>query len=380
MFILVLLVVVLPSRKAKPASDPQRLAGQDRYSTAIEISKAGWQQTQNVVLATGEDFPDALCAAPLAKQLDAPILLTQKLDLSGGLQEEFIRLKVKNVYIIGGTGVVSKNIEDALTRKNISVTRISGSDRYQTSIEVADYISSKFPIGKEIAIATGENFPDALAGSALAPKSSSPILLVYKNLFTSTKDFFQLKYPSVNNIKILGGEGVVPPSILQNIMLKDTNAAVGNTSGNILNGGMITRQGEWVYYNYNGISKMKVDGTGKVNLSYAKATEINVVGDWIYYLDTSNNLRNIYKLKTDGSEKIDLKISAYDVNVFGDWIYYFKIGDIYKAKIDGTNETIVFDSSMMASDLYIVGDWVYFREALDIYKVKMDGSEKTKVM
>jgi len=46
-----------------------RLAGQDRYETAAQISTKGWNQSDYAILSSGENFPDALCAAPLAKKI-----------------------------------------------------------------------------------------------------------------------------------------------------------------------------------------------------------------------------------------------------------------------------------------------------------------------
>ncbi|MFP3441662.1 cell wall-binding repeat-containing protein, partial [Pantoea sp. SIMBA_133] len=53
----------------------ERISGKDRYKTAIEVSKAGWEKSDTVVLARGDEYPDALAGAPLAYKYDAPILL-----------------------------------------------------------------------------------------------------------------------------------------------------------------------------------------------------------------------------------------------------------------------------------------------------------------
>ena len=64
---------------ATASTSEVRIGGKDRYETAIQISKAGWvDKSKSVVLATGQDYPDALCASPLAKKLGAPILLNVK--------------------------------------------------------------------------------------------------------------------------------------------------------------------------------------------------------------------------------------------------------------------------------------------------------------
>ena len=78
-----------------------------------------------------------MSAAPLAKKYEAPILLTGKDILNPYTSVELNRLNVKNVFIIGGKGVVSQSIEDSLKARGIKVTRIGGADRYETGVQVA---------------------------------------------------------------------------------------------------------------------------------------------------------------------------------------------------------------------------------------------------
>ena len=108
--LLVSSIILMPSNKVFAATI-QRLQGLDRYETSISISKSGWKTSDNVVLASGLDFPDALSAAPLAKQLNAPILLIGT-TLDTAINNELNRLQVKNVFVVGGEGVVSKSIKD----------------------------------------------------------------------------------------------------------------------------------------------------------------------------------------------------------------------------------------------------------------------------
>ncbi|MHB1407790.1 MAG: cell wall-binding repeat-containing protein, partial [Desulfitobacteriaceae bacterium] len=63
-------------------TSPHRIAGQDRYATAAAIAQEGWAQSNYAILAFGENYPDALSAAPLARKLDAPILLTESISLT----------------------------------------------------------------------------------------------------------------------------------------------------------------------------------------------------------------------------------------------------------------------------------------------------------
>lgn len=213
--LLMLLISVLVIYNMTPLSYgsnlTQRLAGDDRYSTAIEISRHGWQQAaENVVLATGEDFPDALCAAPLARQLNAPILLTGKSSLDPRVESEIKRLGAKNIFIIGGQGVISKTIEEKLASQGLTVKRLYGNDRYETSLAVAKYSGAVF--SKEIVIATGDDFPDALSIAAIAAKKAMPIILTYKSaLPEKVKEY--INEQGITKAYIIGGTGVISESI-----------------------------------------------------------------------------------------------------------------------------------------------------------------------
>lgn len=190
-----------------------RISGEDRYMTAVEISKSGWDSSINVVLATGLEFPDALCAAPLAKKLVAPILLTDKTELSIGVSGELTRLGVKNAYIIGGFGAVSLDVENAINSMGIKCTRIYGSDRYNTSLEIAEYISKNFGSPSEIAVATGENFPDALSIAPIAALKEMSIILTMPSSISDGMDKY-IKDHYIKKAYVVGGVGAVSDNVL----------------------------------------------------------------------------------------------------------------------------------------------------------------------
>lgn len=121
--LLTILITCSIPKKAYALEQTDRIWGKDRYETSVNISKAGWTTSKYVVLATALDFPDALCAAPLAKKYDAPILLIDKNNLSDNVKSELSRLGVTQAFIIGGTGVIASQIENELAAMNIASTR-----------------------------------------------------------------------------------------------------------------------------------------------------------------------------------------------------------------------------------------------------------------
>lgn len=190
---------------------PERISGASRYETAVEISKSGWITSEYAVIARGDDYPDALCAAPLAKKFEAPILLTERDELNSSALAELKRLGVKTVFITGGTGAVSQNIENTLKENlKLNVERISGKNRYETSVKIAEKLGNKNEKG--VFIVSGENYADALSAAPIAAKEGMPILLTSKESL-SEEVISYLKNVQTPKQYIIGGKAVVDSSI-----------------------------------------------------------------------------------------------------------------------------------------------------------------------
>ena len=112
-----------------------RIAGHDRYWTAAMLSAATFDPGVPVVyIATGQTFPDALAAGPAAGHDGGPILLVTKDSIPASVATELTRLNPGRIVVLGGTGTISTAVQTALgTYTSGSVTRIAGSDRYQTA-------------------------------------------------------------------------------------------------------------------------------------------------------------------------------------------------------------------------------------------------------
>jgi putative cell wall-binding protein len=501
---------------AKATESRVRIGGKDRYETAIQISKAGWvDKSKSVVLATGQDFPDALCAAPLAKKLGAPILLNIKSKLLPEVEQELRRLKVEEITIVGGPGVISDDVLNTLSSMNIKCTRIYGANRYETSIKVAqqldkstevavatgenfpdaisissiaaqkgmpilltgknnlpsgvaqylknNYIDTTYVIGgndvvsegvasnfpnvqrlqgndrfdtnvavlnkfsqeldfKSIYATTGNNYPDALAASALACQSKSPVCLVSNGSIDKLKGSIASKLQDTTEVKAIGQADVVSEDIVEELLQK-----YGNTNGNLQSGsrnalGHVTTQGAWDYYyfqgvpnysgvlSYGGLYKIKKDSNESIVLDkdsyssssisgYYTKSNINVFGEWIYYENIarafmggegeSEYTEGIYKLKTDGTSKTKIcSDNAREMVVRGEWIYYCNDtdhGSLYKIKVDGTNRTKITDDTCYK--INISGNYIYYLKYDDVeqpnmaslYRIKVDGTENMKI-
>jgi len=188
-----------------------RLAGVSRYDTALQVSQSGWEHAAAVVLARGDDFPDALAGAVLAQsaEVNGPLLLTETNKLTDGVLTEIKRLQAETVYILGGTGAVSGAVESALIGEGLNVVRLNGADRYETaariSLEGVDNSEKAF-------LASGNSFADALSISSYAAAQGTPLLLTDTGSAPEvTLD--ALKDLGVEKITLIGGEGVILPAV-----------------------------------------------------------------------------------------------------------------------------------------------------------------------
>ena len=186
-----------------------RLAGGDRYETAVAVSQKGWKTSEYAVLARGDHFADALCAGPLAQKYSGPILLTPPNKLNSSTLQELKRLGVKHLFIAGGLGAVSQNVEDALKANGIAVIeRIYGNDRYETAVKIAE----KIGINGKAVLATGSDFPDALSISVIAAKTGMPILLTGKDTIPDVVKNY-LVTNTISQTYLIGGSGVISSGV-----------------------------------------------------------------------------------------------------------------------------------------------------------------------
>lgn len=214
-----LLVAIISSASKSYANDVNRISGADRYSTSSEVSKKVYTKADKAVIANGEKFADALCAGVVSGKLKGPLLLSKSNNLSSEVSKELSRLGVKEVIIAGGQNSVSKSVENELS-KNYKVVRISGADRYKTSIELAKFIKNQFEL-ESIGIANGENFVDALAATPYVDKNKGAIILSNGITVDSQADEL-IKSKSVT---VFGGKNSISDSIVEKYGAKRISGA-----------------------------------------------------------------------------------------------------------------------------------------------------------
>ncbi|WP_135449361.1 cell wall-binding repeat-containing protein [Planococcus citreus] len=151
-----------------------RLSGESRYDTAISVSKQGWDSADTVVIARGDQYADALTAAPLADQEDAPVLLTRSGSLPSAVAEEIERLGATKAIVLGGSLAVSDDVADQLGDLGLEVDRVGGKTRYDTAVAIADELVTD---ATDAVVVSGMDFPDALSAGSYAAVNDKPILL-----------------------------------------------------------------------------------------------------------------------------------------------------------------------------------------------------------
>ena len=204
-----------------------RFDGVDRYDTArkiaIKIREKG--NTNAAELASGEDFPDALCMTPLAVKDCAPILLTKKDSIPKYTKQALAEWDIENIKIGGLDQAVSTEVEKQLKSgfeieknnkkdSNVydgakAVKRIGGEDRYETSAKLA---KESYPESKLGVYATGEDFPDALiAGNYAGTKEASVLLVKCDSLPEPIEKY--TKESKIKKATIIGGVNAVSDKV-----------------------------------------------------------------------------------------------------------------------------------------------------------------------
>lgn len=196
----------------------QRIAGGDRFATSVAIAQNGYPTTApTVYVATGLNYPDALSAGPAAAKEGGPLLLVGY-TLPEAVRTEILSLKPAKIVVVGGLNAVPAAVESALndvakTIGGTTVTRVAGSDRYDTSLQLAKRVfTGSFTTAF---VATGANFPDALAAGAAAGAHKEPVLLVNggaPTIDSATASY--LKARGTTTVKVVGGTSVINPGVV----------------------------------------------------------------------------------------------------------------------------------------------------------------------
>jgi putative cell wall-binding protein len=216
--------------------DTTRIAGADRFEAALNIYRQGsgnWGST--AIITDGGNYPDALSASAFAFAEKAPVFLSDKKDglTAGAIAELKAALNsgaLTRLLICGGPASVPDSVKLQLgypTTDTSVFTRLGGADRFQASAAIADYaVSNSASLNYHgIAIATGGNFPDALAGGAFAGRQGSVVLLAQDNAGGryGLENIVRVRNREIGTGFVLGGTASVSEALMTDFL----NASLG---------------------------------------------------------------------------------------------------------------------------------------------------------
>ena len=223
----------VPPEEPEPPTEPEepeeallRLAGDNRFETAFLAADAmkaqlGVEAFENILVASGTNFADALSGSYLAAVKKAPILLSFR-DAVNDTVKDYIRANLKpggTVYILGGEAAVPASMETGL--EAFTVKRLAGADRFSTNLAI---LAEAGTGDAEILVCTGLDFADSLSASACG----QPILLVWDALTEEQTAF--LEAHGTNGLCVIGGESAVSARMEARLKAYGTVERIGGSN------------------------------------------------------------------------------------------------------------------------------------------------------
>lgn len=191
----------------------ERLAGESRYATAVEIARQ-LPEPGHAVLASGEDFADALAASSPAAINGWPVLLTRPGSLPDEVRAYLDAAGLHGVHVVGGGGAVSGAVSDEVARYVNGVSRTAGPTRYDTAAAVG---ARFFDSAEVVGLANGTRFPDALAGGVFAAAHEAPLLLSAQTRVFNPQ-LVQLGALQPQRAYAFGGHAALAPAALHDLL------------------------------------------------------------------------------------------------------------------------------------------------------------------
>jgi putative cell wall-binding protein len=227
----------VPAQFPEPGEDPTeepteppaherivRLSGAGRIDTAIAVSEEIFSEADAVVLARAGDYPDALAGAPLARRLDAPMLLTDGDSLSPRTLAEIERLGAETAVLLGGTAALSEQVAQELEDAGVVVDRIDGATRFATAAAIADRFGPSVPTAflaaggppPDAPDPAAAGWPDAVAVASYAAYAEAPILLAMRDDLPAETEQ-ALRRLGVTETVIVGGTAAVGDEVEEQV-------------------------------------------------------------------------------------------------------------------------------------------------------------------
>ncbi|MCR1953591.1 family 10 glycosylhydrolase [Clostridioides mangenotii] len=196
----------------------EKLEGDTRYETAVEISKKGWANgSDTVVLVNGYSIVDGITSTPLATTNEAPTLLVEKDKVATSTTNELKRLNPKHVILIGGENSIGTKVESVIKDlgSDITIDRVGGSDRYETSLLIAEKVAEKNDVNK-VYVTSGIGEADSLSIASKAGAEKQPIVLASKDDINSGI-YDWIKDKEVKDAYFIGGTASLSDKVISKV-------------------------------------------------------------------------------------------------------------------------------------------------------------------
>lgn len=204
------------------------IKGNNRFSTATEISKMNYATGGTVVLVNGNAVADGIAATPLAASENASILLANTNNLPSETANRMKEIAPQKVIIVGGENAVSKALEAKIANDYaVEVQRIAGKDRYATSFEIAKKLVESGAEINTAYIVAGTGEADALSVASKAGADKQPIILTRKDSI-APEMYAWLKEQNLKDAYFIGGNKVISDNVINSVNEITTNDVTAN--------------------------------------------------------------------------------------------------------------------------------------------------------
>ncbi len=196
----------------------EKLEGDTRHETAVEISKKGWANgSDTVVLVNGYSIVDGITSTPLATTNEAPTLLVEKDRVATSTTNELKRLNPKHVILIGGENSIGSKVEGVIKNlgSDITIDRVGGSDRYETSLLISEKVAEKNDVNK-VYVTSGIGEADSLSIASKAGAEKQPIVLASKDDISSGI-YDWIKEKEVKDAYFIGGTASLSDKVISKV-------------------------------------------------------------------------------------------------------------------------------------------------------------------
>lgn len=167
------------------------LLGENRYETMVKISKKRWASAKEAVLINTNSISDGISSTPFAYAKDIPMFFVESNELPSTIENEFKRLKLEKIYIVGGDIVISKDVEEKINGMGIETERVYGENSFETSVLLSTKLCEVTDV-KELVLLSGiEKSYEGVVMASPASKNNMAIIPINQKEYKKILQFIE---------------------------------------------------------------------------------------------------------------------------------------------------------------------------------------------